>query len=103
MEKATEQHSIPIQQSRMQPPVSESRLNQVPENVNGIGEAPARKRAQCVLVVDDKIDTVLLLRELLTSRGYSVHTAGDADEAQAAVPKVRPDLILLDVIMPGKS
>jgi putative two-component system response regulator len=75
----------------------------MPEKVNGIGEVPPRKRAQCVLVVDDKIDTVLLLRELLTSRGYSVHTAGDAEEAQAAIPKIRPDLILLDVIMPGKS
>jgi putative two-component system response regulator len=87
----------------MQPSASESRQNQVPEKVNGIGEVSARRRAQCILVVDDKIDTVLLLRELLTSRGYSVHTAGDAEEAQAAIPKIRPDLILLDVIMPGKS
>jgi putative two-component system response regulator len=87
----------------MQPSVPKTRLNEVPENVSGSGEVTARKRAQCVLVVDDKIDTVLLLRELLTSRGYSVYTAGDAEEAQEAIPKVRPDLILLDVIMPGKS
>src|SRR6195256_2729215 len=87
----------------MQPSVPKTRLNEVPENVSGSGEVTARKRAQCVLVVDDKIDTVLLLRELLTSRGYSVYTAGDAEEAQEAIPKIRPDLILLDVIMPGKS
>jgi putative two-component system response regulator len=75
----------------------------MPNTGSGTAEVLAPKRAQCVLVVDDKIDTVLLLRELLTSRGYSVHTAGNAEEAQLAIPKVRPDLILLDVIMPGKS
>jgi putative two-component system response regulator len=61
------------------------------------------RRAQTILVVDDKLETVLLLRELLTSRGYRVVTAGNADEAQQALRDERPDLILLDVIMPGKS
>jgi len=61
------------------------------------------KRTQQVLVVDDKLDTVLLLRELLCSRGYNVTTAGDAQEANRAIQHERPDLILLDVIMPGKS
>ena len=65
--------------------------------------ADAPKRAQWILVVDDKIDTVLLLRELLTSRGYNVYTASDAEEAEQVIPRIRPDLILLDVIMPGKS
>ena len=61
------------------------------------------RRAQRILVVDDKIDTILLLRELLSSHGYRVATASDADEAQEALKMERPDLILLDVIMPGKS
>src|SRR3954466_11128164 len=61
------------------------------------------RRVQTILVVDDKLETVLLLRELLTSRGYRVLTAGNADEAQQALRDERPDLILLDVIMPGKS
>jgi putative two-component system response regulator len=63
----------------------------------------APRRVQVILVVDDKIDTVLLLRELLTSRGYKVVTASDAEEAQFALQQEKPDLILLDVIMPGKS
>lgn len=63
----------------------------------------APKRAQWILVVDDKIDTVLLLRELLTSRGFNVYTASDAEEAEEVIPRIHPDLILLDVIMPGKS
>ena len=66
---------------------------------NGI---PSRK-SQTILVVDDKLDTLLLVRELLTSRGYNVNTASDADEALQAIRADRPDLILLDVIMPGRS
>jgi putative two-component system response regulator len=64
--------------------------------------APPRK-AQTILVVDDKLDTLLLVRELLTSRGYNVLTASDADEAVQTIRNERPDLILLDVIMPGRS
>jgi putative two-component system response regulator len=67
------------------------------------GDPVLQRRAQTILVVDDKIDTVLLLRELLTSRGYRVLTASDADEALEAIENARPDLILLDVIMPGRS
>jgi putative two-component system response regulator len=62
-----------------------------------------KHRAPKILVVDDKLDTVLLLRELLSSRGYEVITATFADEALAMVHADRPDLVLLDVIMPGKS
>ncbi|HEX6466180.1 MAG TPA: HD domain-containing phosphohydrolase [Terriglobales bacterium] len=61
------------------------------------------RRLPCILVVDDKLDTLLLVRELLTSRGYQVFTASDAEEAMDAIHEVKPDLILLDVIMPGRS
>ena len=68
-----------------------------------LSDAAIPRRTQSILVVDDKLETVLLLRELLTSRGYKVITAGNADEAQQSLHEERPDLILLDVIMPGKS
>jgi putative two-component system response regulator len=68
----------------------------VPEIVN-------RKRAARILVVDDNQDNSLLMRELLSSRGYDVSTAGTADEAEQLLAQQHPDLILLDVIMPGKS
>jgi putative two-component system response regulator len=62
-----------------------------------------KQRAPKILVVDDKIDTLLLLRELLASRGYDITTATEAEEAKEMVHSERPDLILLDVVMPGKS
>jgi len=43
------------------------------------------------------------MRELLESRGYDVTIAADANEAEAAIADHPPDLILLDVVMPGRS
>ncbi|HLJ90935.1 MAG TPA: HD domain-containing phosphohydrolase [Candidatus Angelobacter sp.] len=62
-----------------------------------------RSRVPTILVVDDKQETLTLLRELLSSRGYDVITANEADEAVDLIHSDRPDLILLDVVMPGKS
>ncbi|MGZ4897749.1 MAG: response regulator, partial [Candidatus Angelobacter sp.] len=62
-----------------------------------------KQRAPRILVVDDKLDTLLLLRELLSSRGYDIITATEAEEAKQMVHTERPELILLDVVMPGKS
>ena len=62
-----------------------------------------RQRSPRILIVDDKLDTLLLLRELLTSRGYEIITATDAEEARKIVHTERPELVLLDVVMPGKS
>lgn len=62
-----------------------------------------KQRAPKILIVDDKIDTLILLRELLSSRGYDIVTASEADEAKHLVHTERPELILLDVVMPGKS
>ncbi len=73
------------------------------ETSQSVSGTKAPRRAQSILVVDDKLDTVLLLRELLTSRGYNVITASDAEEAMDAIRQSRPDLMLLDVVMPGKS
>jgi len=61
------------------------------------------QRIPKILVVDDKLDTLLLLRELLTSRGYDVLTTNDSSEVRSMVATEHPDLILLDVIMPGRS
>jgi putative two-component system response regulator len=54
-------------------------------------------------VVDDNQDNTMLMKELLVSRGYDVDTASSAEEAEFALHDHHPDLILLDVVMPGKS
>jgi DNA-binding response OmpR family regulator len=54
-----------------------------------------------ILVVDDDPDIRGLLRELLDRRGFSVLEARDGQEALRAVFDQRPDLVVLDVQMPG--
>ncbi|PYM96769.1 MAG: adenylate/guanylate cyclase domain-containing response regulator [Candidatus Rokuibacteriota bacterium] len=56
-----------------------------------------------ILVVDDTAVNVKLLADLLAVKGYAVVTAASGPEALAAVEKEQPDLVLLDVMMPGMS
>jgi class 3 adenylate cyclase/CheY-like chemotaxis protein len=60
--------------------------------------APAR-----ILVVDDTPKNVKLLADILSAKGYSVATASSGAEALAKVQTDRPDLVLLDVVMPEMS
>jgi DNA-binding response OmpR family regulator len=53
-----------------------------------------------ILVVDDTEPNLRLLRALLTGAGYEVVTAGSGTEGIAAAARERPDLILLDIMMP---
>src|SRR5947199_9303828 len=54
-----------------------------------------------ILVVDDVPENVRLLEAVLVSRGYEVVTANDGRAALERVQTAEPDLILLDVMMPG--
>jgi adenylate cyclase len=60
--------------------------------------APAK-----ILVVDDTPANIKLLGDLLGSKGYQVSTAVNGEEALAKVAAEGPDLVLLDVMMPGLS
>ena len=60
--------------------------------------APAK-----VLVVDDTPNNVKLLSDVLAVRGYAVTTATSGEEALARIASDPPDLVLLDVMMPGLS
>ena len=53
-----------------------------------------------LLIVDDEVDLLAELKPLLERSGYAVVTAGDGEQALAQVEKARPDLIVLDVMMP---
>ena len=54
-----------------------------------------------VLVVDDEAPNRLLLRDLLESRGHRVTEAASGEQALAQVAEELPDVVLLDVMMPG--
>jgi DNA-binding response OmpR family regulator len=56
-----------------------------------------------ILLVDDEADTLQTYSDLLSSEGYEVATASSGDQATRMVNGYRPDLILLDVMMPGKN
>jgi len=68
-----------------------------------MGELLIHRRVPRILVVDDNPDMVELMSELLKSRGYDVVSVRDADQAEAEVRHHAPDLILSDVVMPGRS
>lgn len=54
-----------------------------------------------LFVVEDEDDILELLRYHLTREGYAVASASNGEEALAAIPKVLPDLVLLDLMLPG--
>jgi two-component system cell cycle sensor histidine kinase/response regulator CckA len=59
-------------------------------------DQPAR-----ILIVDDELFNRQLLEVMLTSEGFTLMTAASGEEALASVARDPPDLILLDVMMPG--
>jgi diguanylate cyclase (GGDEF)-like protein len=62
-----------------------------------------QKSPQSILVVDDNPVIVKILEGLLTRVGYLVMKARNGEEALEAIAAVKPDLVLLDVDMPGRS
>jgi len=59
-------------------------------------------KKQKILVVDDESNIRLLVKNMLGNR-YNVVEAGDGDEAITQAEKEKPDLIMLDILMPGKD
>jgi DNA-binding response OmpR family regulator len=56
---------------------------------------------ETILVVDDELRLVRLVREVLTAVGYRVLSANDGEEALATLAVEQPDLVLLDIMLPG--
>jgi two-component system KDP operon response regulator KdpE len=61
------------------------------------------KQGASILVVDDEREIVRALQRSLAAHGYKVFTAGSGEEAIEAVARHRPDLLLLDLLLPGMS
>ena len=56
-----------------------------------------------ILLVDDSKTELHYLSDLLGQRGYAVRTAEGGDEALRQLAAAKPDLILMDVVMPGTN
>ncbi len=61
----------------------------------------AKERHPDILVVDDAAEMVMLLERTLTDAGYKVKTASSGNQAIALAQDLQPQLILMDVLMPG--
>lgn len=59
--------------------------------------------SQVVLVVEDQEDNRRIVRDLLTRFGYEVHEATTGIEGVAMAQAIRPDLIIMDVQLPGMN
>jgi twitching motility two-component system response regulator PilH len=64
-------------------------------------EAPMSIRK--ILLVDDSKTELHHLSDVLGKRGYQVRTAENGDEAMRRLSEDKPDLILMDVVMPGQN
>jgi CheY-like chemotaxis protein len=62
---------------------------------------PNATKADRILVVDDAPDNVLLVQTILEEEGYEISTAENGFSALSQIDKSAPDLVLLDVMMPG--
>lgn len=60
-------------------------------------------QAQCILVVDDDKEIARLLRTYLEQAGFRVSVAYDGESALHAIRRERPDLVLLDLMLPDRD
>ncbi len=59
------------------------------------------QKAQTILVIEDDQDMLQLLRRVLESEGYRVILATDGFYGMTLLGEAKPDLVLLDIMMPG--
>ena len=59
--------------------------------------------SRTILVVDDNLDSILIMRSTLEARGFTVRSAQNGAQALEQLQTEIPDLILLDVMMPEMS
>lgn len=60
-------------------------------------------KAKRILIADDEPDILEIIGYNLSKEGYETHTAHDGNEAIEKAKKIKPDLIILDVMMPRKT
>jgi CheY-like chemotaxis protein len=71
--------------------------------MGGVDLAPRPRNVARILVVEDSPDNMKLFRTLLTLNGHEVTGLPGGDELLAAIGRARPELVLMDVQLPGKD
>ena len=71
------------------------------EPIQSVDTSKSGKKSKIILVVDDEPDIRESVKMILEMNGYSVVMAIDGDDCLAKVAEYKPDLILLDIMMPG--
>lgn len=61
------------------------------------------RKKPSICILEDEKETAYLLTQFLQGRGYSTRTAGDGALGLELIVKSRPDLVLLDIMMPGMN
>jgi len=84
------------------PPHHRTTLSAATGSYYGMGDVLGRRKPS-ILVVDDNPQNAEVLSELLSTHGYRIVSAHHAAAAEVEIRRNPPDLILLDVIMPGKT
>ena len=79
---------------------AEHRASRAPSGVRALGQGAELGGLQ-VLVIDDEADARELLAAVLEHHGAAVQTAGSVDEALPLVERLRPDVLVSDIGMPG--
>lgn len=76
----------------------------IPKEIKKVKKAAKEStKGKLVLVADDEPDVVTYLQAMLEDNGYRVITAHDGEECLQKARREKPDLITLDITMPGKS
>ena len=78
-----------------------AKITKAPLAVAGGNRGNEARKKKRILVVDDLPSNLKLMRVLLSSEGYSVSTAVDAEDGLLAVMDDAPDLIITDLHIPG--
>jgi diguanylate cyclase (GGDEF)-like protein/PAS domain S-box-containing protein len=63
--------------------------------------ALAAPRKPAILIVDDAPDNISLLRAMMLRQGYQTFVASSGERALEIAQRIQPDLVLLDIVMPG--
>jgi two-component system CheB/CheR fusion protein len=83
------------------PAIAERVVQVRPADDTGTEVSMSPSKSSCVVVVDDNVDTAAMMSALLRLAGHAVEVAHDGMSAIATVERFKPEVVLLDIGMPG--